>query len=177
MRSDLVPASAIPSHLREPLVGWLRQVFGETTYTWAPPEWCVLVYDSPIPGQGEMVSYLEIFRRTCNVGGQSVDVGGIGGVMTRPEWRRRGYASEGLRRAAGFLRDELRVDFGLLVCDAGKIPFYGRAGWYAVEAPLVFDQPDPGGRTRFNEPTTIMVLPCRRSGWLAGEIDLCGLPW
>jgi GNAT superfamily N-acetyltransferase len=175
MRSDLVPAAAIPSSLREPLAGWLRQVFGETTYAWAPPEWCVLVYDSPEPGMGELVSYLEIVRRTCSVGGERIDVGGIGGVMTRPEWRHRGFASEGLLRAAGFLRDELQVDFGLLVCDAGKIPFYGRAGWHAVDAPLAFDQ--PGGRTGFHEPTTIMVLPCRRSGWPAGEIDLCGLPW
>jgi GNAT superfamily N-acetyltransferase len=173
MTTDIVAAGALPDPLRERLPGWLYAVFGDTPYAWAPPQWCALVYEAP--DRRELVSYLEIVRRAIDVGGQAVDVGGVSGVMTRPEWRRRGFASEGLRAAGAFLRDELRVDFGLLVCDAGKIPFYGRLGWRAVEAPLVFDQ--PGGKTDFGEPTPIMILPCRRDDWPAGQIDLRGLPW
>ena len=83
----------------------------------------MLVFDPP---DGELVCYLEMVRRTCHVGGQPVDVGGVSGVITRPAWRRRGCASAGLRRAARFLDESLGVDFGLLVCGEEKIPLTPR---------------------------------------------------
>ena len=93
---------------------------------------------------GEMVSYLEIVRRTCNVGGERIDVGGVGGVMTRPEWRRRGFASEGLRRAAGFLRDELRVDSACWCATRARSPSTaGRAGMPSTR-PLPSTSPAAG---------------------------------
>lgn len=169
---DVVAAADIPSRWQAPLAGWLADIFGPPTHTWSPPDWCVLVFDSP---GGELVSYLEMVRRDCDVGGRPVAVGGVSGVITRPAWRRRGYASAGLRRAARFLDESLGVDFGLLVCSEEKIPLYQRAGWQLVRAPLVFDQ--PAGRTSFAEPTTLMILPVRRRDWPPGRIDLCGLPW
>jgi len=173
MTVDIVAAEAVPALLRERLSGWQREAFGETSYAWAPPQWRALVYDAP--DRRELASTLEILRRPIDVGGQSVNAGGVSGVMTRPAWRRRGFASEGLRAAGAFLRDPLRVDFGLLICDPALAPFYGRAGWRAVAAPLTFDQPD--GPTSFDEPTAILILPCRRSNWPPGPINLRGLPW
>jgi predicted GNAT family acetyltransferase len=48
--------------------------------------WSVLVKTE------QRVSHAEILYRVVQVGEQRLAVGGIGGVMTLPEWRERGYA-------------------------------------------------------------------------------------
>jgi predicted acetyltransferase len=117
---------------------------------------------------------VEIVERIGTVNGQPVKLGGIGGVTTLPEWRRRGLASIALQRAATFMREELHVEFGLLGCEREMAPFYGRLGWEIADAPLVFDQ--PSGKTTFADAVT-MVLPCAGKEFPRGTIDLCGLPW
>src|SRR4051794_41985099 len=108
-------------------------------YVWAPKEWRALVWVGDDVG-----GHAGIVRRTVDVGGQAVLVGGISGVWTPAAYRGRGLGAAVVRAAAAFARDELRVDFGLLLCREGVAPFYGRLGWRAVSAPVVFDQ--PGGR-------------------------------
>jgi aminoglycoside 2'-N-acetyltransferase I len=149
---------------------WLIQQFGAESgdYEWSDVDWHVM-----LRVDGQLVSHVEIVERTGTVAGQPVKLGGIGGVVTLPEWRGRGLATATLERAAAFMRDELQVAFGLLICDERMIPFYNRLGWQVVEGPLTFDQ--PGGKVMSAEVT--MVLPCAGADWPEGTIDLCGLPW
>ena len=149
---------------------WLIQQFGAESgdYEWSDVDWHVLLRVSR-----QLISHVEIVERTGTVAGQPVKLGGIGGVVTLPEWRGRGLATAALEPSAAFMRDELQVDFGLLICDEHMIPFYNRLGWQVVEGPLTFDQ--PGGKVVFDDVT--MVLPCVGTDWPEGASDLCGLPW
>ena len=135
---------------------------------WSPVDWHVLVWEG-----NALASHVEIVERNGTVDEQPVILGGIGGVATLPAWRRRGLAAAALQAAAEFMRNDLQVDFGLLICGQGMIPYYQRLGWQLVPGPMVFDQ--PGGQITFHDP--VMVLPCRKEEWPDGIIDLCGLPW
>jgi GNAT superfamily N-acetyltransferase len=149
---------------------WLIQQFAEESgdYEWSDVDWHVLLRVN-----GQLVSHVEIVERIGAVDGRPVKLGGIGGVVTLPEWRGRGLATATLERAAAFMCEELQVAFGLLICGRDMIPFYSRLGWQVVAGPLVFDQ--PGGKVVFDDVT--MVLPCVGQEWPEGAIDLCGLPW
>jgi GNAT superfamily N-acetyltransferase len=135
---------------------------------WSANHWHVLV-----KVDGQYVSQVGIVERTGAVNGQPVKLGGIGGVGTLPGWQRRGLAQSAMERAAQFLRDELAVEFGLLICDQHMLPYYRKLGWQVVEGPLTFDQ--PRGKVTFTDVT--MILPCTKKDWPPGVIDLCGLPW
>jgi aminoglycoside 2'-N-acetyltransferase I len=137
-------------------------------YQWAKSDWRLL-----LETQGEFVSHAGIVERTVTVEGLLVRVGGIGAVATAPRWQRRGLARQLLERAAGFMRSELRVDFGLLICGDDLIPYYGRLGWRVTPGPLWADQPQ--GKVKM--PTAIMALSLTGLPWPSGAIDLCGLPW
>jgi aminoglycoside 2'-N-acetyltransferase I len=123
--------------------------------------------------EGAILSHVGIVERTGSVDGHPVKLGGVGAVATLPEFQKKGFASSAMTLAAGFMRDSLKVDFGLLVCARGTVPFYHHLGWQEVAGPLVFDQPH--GKVTYPEVT--MVLPCARQDWPPGTIDLCGLPW
>ena len=148
----------------------IGQVFGAEVvgYTWADVDWHVLGWV-----EGKLASHVEIIERTGTVGGQPVRLGGIGGVASAADWRRRGLATLAMEKAAEFMCGGLDVEFGLLICGQEMVPFYRRLGWKVVDAPLVFDQPE--GKVTFDD--VVMVLPCKGQDWPAGTIDLCGLPW
>jgi aminoglycoside 2'-N-acetyltransferase I len=185
VKLEIVHSVDIEESLRQRLLAWLYREFGTYTdeYAWAIADWHVLAWEGDL-----LVGHVDITERTASVGGGELRLGGIGGVVTLQEWRKRGIASAALERAARFLRDELAVPFGLLVCDPALTPFYQELGWQTVAGPLIFDQPaffQPGlDQTISGGPThkvtlegAIMILPCREHGWPAGLIDLCGLPW
>jgi predicted acetyltransferase len=121
----------------------------------------------------DMVSNVHIIERTVLVGGQSVRVGGIGNVATKVEWRKRGYATRALQVAVDFLRDPLKVDFGLMIATEKMIPSYEKRGWKVVAQSIQIQQPD--GRRAFSIP--VMTLPVLKQDWPEGVIDICGLPW
>ena len=164
-RTDAVPADELEAIRR-----WQAQIFGNSEYQWADSDWLLTV-----KVDGNFVSGLEVVERTAKVGNRDVRLGGVGGVITLPEWRGKGLASAALQRANDFICGELGAEFGLLVTGEALIPFYSRVGWERVNGPLTFDQPD--GRKVTVTDWVIMVLRCNGRKWPGGEIDLCGLPW
>lgn len=151
---------------------WQEDCFGDQTwtgaYSWEPPEWRLLLVDG-----GQPVSHLKIVTRQGTVSGDTVRLGGIGSVMTPTPLRGRGYASELMRRAEGYLFDDLGVELGLLFCLGRLAPFYRSLGWIEVQSPVWIEQ--PAGRIRW--PESAMVLPRPGDPWEEGEIDVRGLPW
>jgi GNAT superfamily N-acetyltransferase len=143
--------------------------FGADTegLTWATGEWYVLVRTE----DGVLTSMVEILERTVTVSGQPVRVGGVG---TRPDYRRRGHSTAALRAAADFMREVLRSPFGLLITGDEEIPFYGRVGWQVIAGPVTFEQ--PGERVVVSDAVN-MVLLLGPEPWPAGPVHLCGLPW
>ena len=160
--------AGVPRSQQAELDDLFKVQFGHTAYQWAPPQWHVLTRVD-----AALASYLRIFERTISVGEETLRVSGVGGVMTLPEWRQRGLAGIALRRAAEFMRDELRVDFALLLCRDEVAPVYARLGWETVAGPTTFEQPT--GRAPY--PHHTMVLRYTARAWPSGPIDLCGLPW
>jgi GNAT superfamily N-acetyltransferase len=121
----------------------------------------------------ELVSQVGILRREILVGGKPLWVGGIGGVATLPDRQGKGYAGKLMRRAETYMRDEMGVPFGLLICGWARIPMYAHLGWELVAGAwrVVYK----GGTALV--PDNIMALRLSDQAWPAGEIDICGKPW
>ena len=138
-------------------------------FAFAYPEWRVLVRaDSEA-----VVSHVGIQRREITWNGRKMRAGGIGGVLTREDSRRRGYASVALNAAIQTLKDEGATDFALLFCEPHHAPFYVGRGWKPFDGEIYCDQPE--GRIRF-QATAPYVYKLKRAP-LGGVIDLCGQPW
>ena len=101
-------------------------------------------------------------------------VGGIGGVKTHPAFRGRGFATAAIQRALAFFHEQGDVDFGLLVCEPGLVPFYERLGWRRFPGDLFVTQHEATVPFTFNLP---MTTPIRLQELLTGIIDLLGPPW
>ncbi len=122
---------------------------------------------------GDVVSHVGIYRREVTWDGHKRRVGGIGGVLTRQDVRRRGYATIALEAALRTLKDEGATDFALLFCEPRHAAFYAARGWKPFDGEIWAEQPQ--GRIRFDV-TAPYVHDVRRAP-LSGTIDLCGLPW
>jgi predicted GNAT family N-acyltransferase len=175
MRSDLFeiniqPTRSIPFDVLNHIHTLLRETFieeGDDT-CWSDVDWHIL-----ITVDEKLVSHVEIVEREAFVGQEAVRLGGIGGVLTLPEWRGRGLAQAGMRKAQEFMCEELGVEFGLLMCDQEMVPFYSKFGWVEVAGPLVYDQPE--GKVIFDD--KVMIFNCSDMDWPQGMIDIRGYPW
>lgn len=124
---------------------------------------------------GRIVSVVGLLTREVAVGAQRLPVwvGGVGGVCTHPDFQRRGFSGQLLERAADYMRADLRMPFGLLVCGPHRTHFYASHGWQTLAAPMVFDL--RGAKQTF--PDVTMILPLTELDWPEGVVDLCGKPW
>lgn len=161
-------AAAIAPELRDKLDRWSDAEFGQIPYQWAPAEWYAAAYLD-----GLLAGSLTIVTREISAGGEAVRVAGIGNVMTKPEYRRRGLATAMMRAAAELMRTRLEVEFGLLICQPRVAPVYANVGWTGVRGPTQFRQ--QSGTTTYPHDTMVLKLTARE--WPIGTIDLRGLPW
>lgn len=122
----------------------------------------------------QIVAHVGVLVRDVLLDGRGVHVGGIGGVMTHPDRRGRGYASAALARAIAHLAADPELAFALLTCPPARAPFYRGRGWWPFVGRLLVAQ--PGGTLVFTA-TAVLVLPVHRRAPHAGTLDLRGLPW
>ena len=123
--------------------------------------------------QAGVACHVGIYFRTAMWNGRKVDIGGIGGVATREDCRRRGYAGLALGAAVQTLRDHEAVRFGMLFCEPHNFAFYQSRGWHPFTGEVYAEQPE--GRIRF-EAMAPFVFDISRAP-RDGTVDLCGLPW
>jgi len=141
---------------------------------WAHADLRVLI-DAP-SGDGlprGLACHVGIYFRTVTWNGRKFNIGGIGGVSTREDCRRHGYASIALNAAVQTMRDHEALQFALLFCEPHNFAFYQSRGWHPFEGEIYAEQ--PSGRIRF-EAMAPFVFDFKRSP-RQGTIDLCGLPW
>jgi aminoglycoside 2'-N-acetyltransferase I len=129
-----------------------------------------VLIDAP---EGGLACHVGIYFRTIDWNGRKMNVGGIGGVATREDSRRHGYASVALNAAIQTLRDHEAIRFALLFCEPHNFAFYSVRGWHPFSGEIYADQ--PAGRIRF-EAMAPFVFDLGRAP-REGTIDLCGLPW
>ena len=141
---------------------------------WANADLRVLIEAPGEQPDGSLACHVGIYFRTVTWNGRKVDIGGVGGVATRADCRRRGYASIALNAAVQTMRDHDAVQFALLFCEPHNFAFYQSRGWHPFAGEICAEQPE--GKIRF-EAMSPFVFDLRRRAPLQGTIDLCGLPW
>lgn len=137
-------------------------------WTWSLDDYRLLVRMGD-----SIVSHVAMIERTCLVNAQPIKVGGVGGVGTLPEWRGRGLASLAMQQTADFLKNQLKVEYGMLFCANEMVPYYQRLGWRMVDAPVSFEE----HAVKMQCDCPVMYLPCEKLYWPAGNVDVCGTLW
>ncbi len=74
----------------------------------------------------KIVSAVRVANRPVRIGGVRVEMGGIGGVSTHPDYRRRGYSTRLLEAQVTYM-EEQGYDISMLF--GGLVGFYRRTGW------------------------------------------------
>jgi GNAT superfamily N-acetyltransferase len=169
-RVEITRTRDIKEDLISEIHQWLIETFinENDTTVWSSVDWHILLWIG-----NQLVSHAEIVEREISVRGEKISVGGIGGVVTRPQWRHRGLASTAMEVAQSYFCGELNLDFGLLMCDENVVSFYEKLGWKVVKGPLVYQQPT--GKFEFDD--IVMTYRCGGKMWPDGHIDIQGPPW
>lgn len=163
-------ADVLTDDERRALFGWSDNVFGveDGLYSWRPKERHIIVESN-----GRAISHVGLLLDTVSVGEESVEVAGVGAVVSVPEVQGKGYSQQAMRRALSVMREEMEVEFGMLFCLERLVPFYARQGWRLVEDECVVEQ--DGERVRF--PFRVMIYQLGERQWPAGRVETSGLPW
>jgi aminoglycoside 2'-N-acetyltransferase I len=128
---------------------------------------------------GELRACAWVTRRSVRVGGRTIVVAGVRGVLTDPDRRRRGYGRAVMLRAHTLMQSFAECELALLFSSVMAVPFYEALGWRTIEGPVTCEQP----RGRIDYTATlplapIMVLPLRPDADLpSGAVEIDGLPW
>jgi len=154
------------------LYGWSDDVFGSAhlDIRCRPTAWRFLVY-----ADEKVVSQAGVLNHVVTIGNLKVRVGGIGGVVTVPSARLKGYARAVLQAALDFMREEWEAEFGFLLCLDGMIPFYQKLGWQKVVDTVVMDQ--PSGNMPLPSGLSAVVFPYKGKEWPAGTVEMNSMPW
>jgi len=136
---------------------------------WSNPDYRLLAFNR----DNEIIGHLTIVLRDATWNGRAVKIGGIGGVATRDDSRRRGVAHAAMRRATREIRDTHKADFGLLFCEPRHAALYGGLDWHSFKGDVWVVQ--PRGLIRFDV-TDPFVFDLKLAPRI-GELDLCGPPW
>lgn len=138
---------------------------------WSPPRWNTIVWNDE---RTEALAHAGMVIRQARFNERNVLIGGIGGVMTHPAYRRQGRAAAAIERCLKFFEEQEHVDFGLLVCEPTLIPFYEHLGWNPFPGEMYVSQHGTRTRFTFNQP---MLKAIQLFGEYTGKIDLQGPPW
>jgi GNAT superfamily N-acetyltransferase len=135
--------------------------------------------DGKDSGNDILVSCLYLDERDILIDGRPTRTVGIRGVRTDPTYRRRGFGTAAMQRAAAFIWEHLHPELAMLHSSEMAVPFYRSLGWRAVDGPVTCEQ--PAGRVNLTEmlPANPIMVLLRPTGGVMpqGPIDLCGLPW
>jgi len=135
---------------------------------WRPTEKHVLIIEG-----GRNVCHVGMVKHTVAVEGHPVAVAGIGGVLTRPECRGRGYGRIAMKAAEALALSEMGVDFMLLFCKPALQCWYEDLGWVKVPSPVWVEQQ----QGPIVQPLVSMARCLGAEQWPRGEVRLGCLPW
>ena len=136
---------------------------------WSRPEIAIFLREN----DEQLACHAGLLIRSALYNGADVRIGGVGGVMTRPDARRQGYAAQALKSALDFFHENL-ADFGLLVCEHRLLDYYGQSGWKEFNGQLLVMQHAAPAEFTFNK---VMVQDVKKTSPVTGVIDLLGPPW
>jgi GNAT superfamily N-acetyltransferase len=155
---------------QEKLFGWGEDIFSvqQLGLHWRHKDLRFVLYEN-----GEPLSHAGILKHVVSVDDQPVLVAGLGGVVTVPEARGRGFARQLVQETMRFAENDWKVEAGLLFCRPQMVAYYESLGWRVLECPVMIEQPDG----KIVSPLQVMVIPFGEMSWPAGSIDLQSRPW
>ena len=119
------------------------------------------------------VCHVGLHRRDGIWRGRKIRIGGIGGVVTHPDFRRQGLASIALDAALHTLREERSNDFALVLSEPALAGFFISRNWKPFMGELYAEQRSTRVRFDARQPLVYYIKRAPHEG----ELDLCGLPW
>lgn len=170
MKEEIEQTERFADEEKRLLFGWGEDIFGVSSLNlrWRPKQLHFL-----LRLDGKAVSHVGLLRHEVSVAGESMTVGGIGGVVTLPEAQGRGFARRLMKRAMEVAERDSQVDAGLLFCLERLVPYYEALGWQLVNDRVLIEQPNG----KIGSPLKVMVLPCGGFVWPVGEVELNSFPW
>jgi len=155
---------------QEKLFGWGEDIFNVLPLTlhWRHKDVRFVLYDNDEP-----VSHAGILKHVVTVNDEPILVAGLGGVVTVPEARHKGFARRLVLDAMRFAASEWKVQAGLLFCRPQMLAYYESLGWQMVESPVMIDKPSG----KIVSPLHVMVIPFGEMAWPAGTVELQSRPW
>jgi len=157
----------------ERLFRWDDDVFGEggaltENFPFQPKNIHIVLYENQ-----QAVSHVGMLENTVLVNEKPIAVGGIGGVITRPEYQGKGFAQALLKESVNYFKEELNVEFGMLFCFDRLLPFYQSMEWQHIQDDVyVYNKTEKVIWT-----DELMVLPLTTSEWPKGSVDIDGYFW
>lgn len=80
----------------------------------------------------QAICHAGIRKSTLFHKGQEYSAYGLSEVVTHPDYRKQGFASEIIKKAAQFIIAQ-KPDISIFTCEQKRISFYERGGWKAVK--------------------------------------------
>jgi predicted acetyltransferase len=177
MRVELTPDNLLSAATRQRIDELSDAVYppgSASDWATAPIQWAPQTIRAMIWDEDRLVCHVGALVRTALIDGHSVQVGGIGGVMTAPARRRQGHARAALTAMRHHLIDERQVAFSLLFCAADLRPFYGQLGWKLFGGTPLVEQQNTTVEFTLNR---AMVQDGTEVAPDEGALDLRGPPW
>ena len=135
---------------------------------WQPKAHHVLILEN-----GIAVAHTGLVKQTVAAGERLVTVAGIGGVLTRPDCRGRGFGQMAMKQAEEFAQQRLMTDFGMLFCKPEMCAWYERLGWSQISELVWINQPEEMIRA----PLPVMAKCFGKESWPDGTVRLGCFPW
>jgi len=165
---ETIHEKGLTQQRRSQLDQWFKDEFGYIPLKWAEPEGYILAFNN-----SELIGRVGIIDRLILVVDKQIRVGGISGVITKKELRKKGIGKIMMTEAVKAIKDKANTPFSLLLCRNEVSGFYEKIGWKVNDFPTTFEQPQ--GKIEF--PNLTMTYGCEGTFFPAGPIDLNGLPW
>jgi predicted acetyltransferase len=129
-----------------------------------PPEVAIVLRDD-----SQVFGHLGLYIREVKIGNETLDIGMLGGIVVRPDCRRRGYSRLLVRHAHERLRG-MRIPFSILCAYQPRI--YEGSGYKLMQNSMHFIEPDGTPRTLVYRGSMYAELSQRR--WPNQLLDLRG---
>nr|WP_321237491.1 GNAT family N-acetyltransferase [uncultured Psychroserpens sp.] len=163
--------SELSESIKNKLKSYIEIEFGHIPIVyeteWAIPDWTIIYFEN-----NEIATFYNIVEREIIIDTKLFNISGINNVITPKKFRGMGYASKTLKETTKVIFDNLKCDFGVLLCADELIPFYERLSWYKIECPVYFEQSDGKKLWKSN---TMMLSKKKKLN--PKRIELNGLPW
>ena len=105
-----------------------------------------------------LISYASIVRVPLEVNGTTYQCLGLGGVMTFPHFRKRGYGTQLVQAATQLIREDTSADIALLWAEPANHRLYAKHGWEVMPHLITLEGNATSPEPYTDEPAMMLFL-------------------